>query len=307
MSRTKELFVVAGPTASGKSQLAIDLANKINGEIINADAIQVYQEIPILSCSPSQTDIKSIAHHLYNYISVIDDYSVGKYIKDAISIIHDVTECHKIPIIVGGTGMYIKSLCYGIHNIPDIDTEIRENARNKFQEQGNEKFYQTLQKLDPIGAMQLHPSNSQRLIRFYEVFMQTGHSIIEFYNDEPSSFLKDYNIKTIILEPARELLYDRCNTRFVSMLENGAIQEVENVKSLYNEATAASKAIGFDELSLYLDGAISKDDAIISAQTRTRQYAKRQMTWFRHQIKDATRIDPYSFDMDDILTRLSVM
>jgi tRNA dimethylallyltransferase len=294
--QARSLFVIAGPTASGKSQLAINLADKINGEIINADAIQVYREIPILSCSPSKDDIKSAAHHLYNYVSVINDYSVGKYIKDAISAIHNVVERHKIPIIVGGTGMYIKALCYGIHNIPDIDIEIRKKARDKFQAEGNEKFYQELQKLDPIGAIQLHPSNSQRLIRFYEVFMQTGRSIIEFYNNEPSSFLKDYNIKTIVLEPVREVLYDKCNTRFVSMIENGAIQEVEHVRSQYNEATSASKAIGFDELSLYLDGMLSKDDAITLAQTRTRQYAKRQMTWLRHQIKDAIRVDPANSD-----------
>lgn len=305
MSRTKQLFVIAGPTASGKSQLAIDLANKINGEIINADAIQVYKEFPILSCSPSKIDTDSIAHFLYNYICLTAHYSVGKYIQDAIAAIYDITVRNKIPILVGGTGMYIKSLCYGIHNIPDIDPKIREEARDTFQELGNEKFYQELQKLDPIGAMQLHPSNAQRIIRFYEVFAQTGRSIVEFYKDEPSSFLKDYDIKTIILEPEREMLYDRCNTRFVSMLNGGAIQEVEHVRSQYNDTTAAGKVIGFNEIRLYLDGTISKDDAITLAQARTRQYAKRQMTWFRHQISDATRIDPVNFNISKINHLLS--
>jgi tRNA dimethylallyltransferase len=299
----KQLFVIAGPTASGKSQLALNLSCEVGGEIINADAIQIYNEIPILSCAPSEYDKSLIKHHLYNYITVTDDYSVGRYIKDAIATIHNITARDKIPILVGGTGMYIKSLCHGMHNIPDIDPEIREKSRDKFQALGNEKFYAELQRLDPVGAEKLHASNSQRIIRFYEIFMQTGRSIVEFYMDKPSLFLEDYDIKTIVLETDRMVLYDRCNARFVSMVENGAIQEVEHIRVLYSGKTAAEKAIGFNELVLYLDGAITKDEAITLAQARTRQYAKRQMTWFRHQIDDAT---PISFDssissIDDIL------
>ncbi len=285
-----ELFVIAGPTASGKSQYALDLANKVGGEIINADAIQVYQEIPILSCAPSIADTKSITHHLYNYISVTDDYSVGKYIQDAVTAINNVTSSGKVPILVGGTGMYIKSLCYGIHDIPEITAEIRANTRSKFQELGNEKFYDELRQLDPIGAAQIHQSNSQRVIRYYEIFMQTGHSIVEFYKDKPQSFLQNYDIKTIILEPERKMLYDRCDKRFIAVLDN-ALEEVAYVCSLYDEYTAAEKAIGFNELKAYLANTISKDEAIALAQARTRQYAKRQMTWFRHQIDDAIRIE----------------
>ncbi len=303
MAPRKQLFVIAGPTASGKSQLALNLSCEVGGEIINADAIQIYNEIPILSCAPSEYDKSLIKHHLYNYITVTDDYSVGRYIKDAIATIHNITARDKIPILVGGTGMYIKSLCHGMHNIPDIDPEIREKSRDKFQALGNEKFYAELQRLDPVGAEKLHASNSQRIIRFYEIFMQTGRSIVEFYMDKPSLFLEDYDIKTIVLETDRMVLYDRCNARFVSMVENGAIQEVEHIRVLYSGKTAAEKAIGFNELVLYLDGAITKDEAITLAQARTRQYAKRQMTWFRHQIDDAT---PISFDssissIDDIL------
>ena len=298
MLPTNQLFVIAGPTASGKSQLAIDLAHRINGEIINADAIQVYKELPLLSCSPSKTDTNSISHHLYNYICLTAHYSVGQYIKDATTVIYDITARSKVPILVGGTGMYIKSLCYGIHNIPDIDLTIREQVRNKFHKLGNEKFYQALQQLDPVGSKQLHPSNSQRIIRFYEVFIQTGRSIVEFYKDEPLSFLKNYNIKIIILEPDRKMLYDRCNKRFIEMIKNGALDEVEHVRLLYSGSkTAAEKAIGFNELGLYLDGTLSKNDAIALAQARTRQYAKRQMTWFRHQISDAIRI---SFEKPDL-------
>ena len=301
MSSRKQLFVIAGPTASGKSQLALDLACNIDGEVINADSIQVYREIPILAATPSSHDKALVLHHLYNYISVIESYSVGKYIEDAVSTIHAITARGKVPILVGGTGMYIKSLCYGMHHIPDIDPEIRASSRNKFQELGNEKFYKELQELDPLGAAQLHPSNSQRLIRFYEIFMQTGHSILEFYQDEPSLFLENYDIKTIILEPDRKMLYHRCNERFVSMVENGAIQEVEHVRSLYQGKTAASIAIGFNELGLYLDGALSRNEAIALSQTRTRQYAKRQMTWFRHQISEGIQIDPDNFNIEELL------
>ena len=300
------LFVIAGPTASGKSQLALDLARKISGEIINADAIQVYREIPILSCAPSVADLSLAKHHLYNYVSVTDDYSVGRYIKDASGVIDDIVVRGKIPILVGGTGMYIKSLCYGMHNIPDISPEVRSNTRHKFQELGNEKFYRELERIDPVGAAKLHPSNSQRLIRFYEVFMQTGHSIVEFYKDVPLSFLENYDIKMIILEPERKMLYERCDARFIQMVENGALDEGAHVRALYDHNTAAGKAIGFNELGTYLDGTISKEEAITLSQARTRQYAKRQMTWFRHQIDDAVRIvfEKTLPDIHDILKLL---
>ncbi len=285
------LYVIAGPTASGKSKLALDLAREIDGEIINADAIQVYQEIPILAAIPSNADKALVQHHLYNYVSITDSYSVGRYITDAVAVIHEITVRGKVPILVGGTGMYIKSLCYGIHNVPNIDPAIRTNSRHKFQELGNTKFYEALWDLDPEGAAKLRVSDSQRLIRFYEVFMQTGRSILEFYNEKPSLFLENYNIHINILETDRKMLYERCDARFVEMIENGALNEVSNVRSLYADTTAAEKAIGFNELSRYLDGLISREDAILSAQARTRQYAKRQMTWFRHQLHDAVKIE----------------
>ena len=291
MKHQQKLFVIAGPTASGKSQFAIDLACKIDGEIINADAIQVYSEMPILTAAPSAYDQAVIKHHLYNYIPVTDHYSVGKYIENAIATIHEVTARNKVPILVGGTGMYIKSLCYGMHDIPDISPEIRANVREKFQKLGNIEFYKALKDLDPIGAEMLHESDSQRLMRFYEISLQTGRSITEFYKEKPKLLLENYDIKTIILDPEREYLYERCNKRFIQMLEQGALDEVEHISSLYGaQKTAAEKVIGFNELAMYLKGEISKDEAIILAQTRTRQYAKRQVTWFKHQINDAMRI-----------------
>lgn len=284
------LIVIMGPTASGKTQFALDVACKIGGEIVNADSIQVYKEIPILSSSPTSEEKSTINHHLYNYVPITEDYSVGRYIEDAIKIIHNISARNIIPILVGGTGMYIKSLCYGMHNLPQITPDIRESARNKFKELGNEKFYQELEKLDPLGASKLHPSNSQRLIRYYEIFIQTGCSITEFYKNTPSKFLENYDVKINILEPDRKTLYERCNARFLKMIEDGALNEVTKLKASYQNPIGARKAIGFNEISSYLDSEITFEEAIILSQARTRQYAKRQITWCKNQMHDAKHI-----------------
>jgi tRNA dimethylallyltransferase len=279
----KNLLIICGPTASGKSKLALEKAKQINGEIINIDAMQVYKEIPILTCSPTTEDKSSISHYLYNHISVIEKYSASIYLGEAVKVIKKITLAGKIPIIVGGTGLYIKALCQGLSEIPDIPLELRESVRKLFLEDGKEEFYKKLTILDPFSAQNLHPSNSQRLMRAYEVFLHTGKSIYEFHKSPAVSAIKDYNIETIILMPEKKELYNRCNTRFVELFKNGVVEEVESLKEIVDKEKI--KAIGFCEIMRYIEGEITKEDAITIAQAKTRQYAKRQITWFRHQVE----------------------
>jgi tRNA dimethylallyltransferase len=290
------LLVIAGPTGSGKSRVALDLATKLSCEIINADAIQVYKSIPILSCSPNESDILITKHHLYNYVPITEHYSVMNFIQAAKQHICDITQRGIVPILVGGTGMYIKSLCEGINTIPDINIEIRDNARKKYFIDPH-AFYEELKALDPLVASKLHKSNTNRIIRAYEVYKQTGRSIYEFHANAPMSFLDGYKIVTIVLAPEREFLYFTCDKRFIEMIQHGAIDEVASVNLQYQCANAATKAIGFKEISLYLENKISYEECIELSQINTRHYAKRQVTWFKHQIRDAHRIE---FDKSNI-------
>jgi tRNA dimethylallyltransferase len=282
-TKNKPLLIICGPTASGKSNLAIEKAKQINGEIVNIDAMQVYKEIPILTCSPTDEDKSSIPHHLYNHIPIIEKYSASIYVNEAIDVIKKITSDGKVPIIVGGTGLYIKALCEGLSTIPEIPSDLRESVRQLFLEYGKEEFYKKLAELDPISAQNLHPSNSQRLMRAYEVFMHTGKSIYEFHKSKPESPIKEYNIETIILLPEKEELYNRCNTRFVELMETGVIEEVKALQGIVEKEKI--KPIGFCEIMRYIEGEITKEGAISIAQTKTRQYAKRQITWFSHQMK----------------------
>ena len=281
MIKKPKLLIICGPTASGKSKFAMELAKKITGEIVNIDAIQVYKELPILTCSPTIEDKYYTPHHLYNHISITDNYSAGIYLDESIQIIKDITARNSIPIVVGGTGLYIKALCEGLSDIPSIPDEIRQIVRELFEKIGKEEFYRKLSLLDNEAAIKLEPSNSQRLMRAYEVFLYTGKSIYEYYKSDIKSPIHGYDVKTLILIPDRNELYARCDQRFIELMKIGAIEEV---KSMGGIDISKIKAIGFAEITQYLDGVISKQEAIKLAQTKTRQYAKRQITWFKHQI-----------------------
>lgn len=276
----KKIIIICGPTASGKSARAIDLARDRNGAIINADSMQIYSEIPILTASPSQEDKALVPHHLYNYISIKENFSVADYQKAALAQIEQVEEKGYLPIIVGGTGLYISSLLYGLSKMPDIDPEIRQEARNLLKTIGNDAFHIKLMTIDPIVAAKLSIGDSQRMVRAYEVFMQTGKSITYFQQKPPISPLMNYDIEIIFISPEREILYKACDERFVKLVEKGALDEVKN-----NMSTSDSKALGFSQLASYLRGEITLDEAMILAKAKTRQYAKRQVTWFNHQLK----------------------
>lgn len=278
-----KILIICGPTASGKSALAMKFAGQNNGEIINADSSQIYKEIPILSCSPTEEDKQKIPHHLYNHKSLNEKYSVAKFINEAKDTAQLVKDKGKIPIIVGGTGLYIKALIEGVNIIPEIPSSIRNDAQKLLHSLGNEQFHNHLSKMDPIAGNKLHPSNSQRLIRAYEVFSHTNKSIYDFHNEETKSPLSDFNLDIVIVTADREKLYKKCNDRFSLITEIGAIDEVQKIMN--EQVTDDVKAIGYKEIYEYLKGQITKEKMIELASQKTRNYAKRQITFFKHQIK----------------------
>lgn len=287
---TKTIIIIGGPTASGKSGLALYIAKEMDAVIINADAMQIYSRIPILSAQPSDEDKNAAEHALYEVLSPNEHCSVGKWIVLAREAIDQAHSQGKTPIIVGGTGLYIRGLMVGMPAIPDIDESVRSNARQLHIQLGSAAFHAQLAARDPVMAERLHPSDSQRVIRAYEVIEQTGRSLSLWQQDLPKTFYAKEQFKPFVILPERQLLYRQCNGRFDSMIERGAIEEVAALDDV-DPASPALKALGIRELRDYILGGIPLEEAITTAQMATRHYAKRQMTWFRNQMPDAQAIE----------------
>ena len=280
----KKVILLAGPTASGKSELAIYIAKKINGEIINADSMLVFKEIKILSARPE--DYKNIKHHLYGFISVKKNFSTGEWIKHTEKKINEILKKKKTPIIAGGTGLYFKSLIDGITQIPNISKAKRDKIIKLFNQIGNDKFYKKLIKLDPKCKNKIVKNDKQRMIRFYEVKFYTKKSIFDWQKNTKNN-LKDINFKKIFLNFPREVLLVKIEKRFKKMIDQGAIKEAKKFKKLGVSRTLTSNNIlGLKEIMSYLEGKMTLKDAVERSIIRTRQYIKRQMTWFRGQMKD---------------------
>ncbi|AAU03967.1 tRNA (adenosine(37)-N6)-dimethylallyltransferase MiaA [Rickettsia typhi] len=288
----KEIIILCGPTASGKSYLGHELAKAYGCEIINIDSMQVYREIPIITASPIQIYNTGIHYHLYNFLSITEDFSVIKYLKLASEKIREITARGKIPILIGGTGLYINLLVFGYNNIPDISQDVRVQVRNLHNEIGNIELWNKLEKLDPIAATKINHCDTQRLIRAYEVLMHTGKSIFSFHTAQKERILSDFNFKIIFLNPERKFLYKTCDERLDKIFKDKAIDEIALIKKQFTPKEYANlKAVGIKEIIAYLDGNLTLNDALNVAQMRTRQYAKRQVTWFTHQIQDKTILE----------------
>jgi len=280
----KKVILLAGPTASGKSELAIYIAKKINGEIINADSMQVFKEIKILSARPE--DYKNIKHHLYGFISVKKNFSTGEWIKHTEKKINEILKKKKIPIIVGGTGLYFKSLTDGIAQIPNISKAKRDKIIKLYNQIGNDEFYKKLIKLDSKCKNKIVKNDKQRMIRFYEVKFYTKKSIFDWQKNTKNN-LKDINFKKIFLNFPREVLLVKIKKRFKKMVDQGAIKEAKKFKKLGVSKTLTSNNIlGLKEIMSYLEGKMTLKNAVERSIIRTRQYIKRQVTWFRGQMKD---------------------
>ena len=280
----KKVILLAGPTASGKSELAIYIAKKINGEIINADSMQVFKEIKILSARPE--DYKNIKHHLYGFVSVKKSFSTGEWIKHTEKKINEILKKKKTPVIVGGTGLYFKSLINGIAQIPNISKAKRENIIKLFNQIGNDEFYKKLIKLDPKCKNKIVKNDKQRMIRFYEVKYYTKKSIFDWQKNTKNS-LKDINFKKIFLNFPREVLLVKIEKRFKKMVDQGAIKEAKKYKKLgVSKILTSNNILGLNEIMSHLEGKMTLKEAVERSIIRTRQYIKRQMTWFRGQMKD---------------------
>ena len=246
--------------------------------------MQVYKELPILTAQPSALDLKQVPHKLYGVLSGDDPCSVARWQKLALQAIDEAWKEGRSAIVVGGTGMYLKSLTEGISSIPDIDPAIRTKARILHKELGNDLFHKKLQEIDAVMASKLHPSNTQRVIRAYEVMLSTGKSLAQWQQQTDKSAIAHLDCTVKLLMPAKEDLHERANQRFEQMIEAGALQEVQALLDKnYDPTLPVMRAIGVAELSAYLNGDLTHDEAIELTQIATRQYIKRQLTWFKNQ------------------------
>ncbi|MGL1920501.1 MAG: tRNA (adenosine(37)-N6)-dimethylallyltransferase MiaA [Hyphomicrobiales bacterium] len=275
----RNIILIAGATASGKSSIAISLAQKFNGIILNADSMQVYSEMRVISARPSAAEEAQAEHRMFGHMSAAEPYSVGHWLEQVTQQIVEILELGKTPIIVGGTGLYFKSLVDGISPIPDIAPEIRTHWRGF---EGN--LHAELQKLDPNLAARLEPNDRQRLIRGLEVFHSTGRTLSDWQANEPLKqflpALDGLQLHKFTLQPERQYLYDRINQRFDMMVELGGLAEVESLMAMgLPPHMTALKAIGVRQINEALIGNMTMDEAIEKSKTESRRYAKRQMTW----------------------------
>jgi len=280
----KPVICIAGPTASGKSAWAIDLAMSVDGEIINADSMQIYRELRILTARPSETEEAQVKHHLFGYVSAEEQYSVGRWRDDAIRAILDCLVRGKTPILVGGTGLYFKALTDGLANIADVSQEGYDRA-NKLLEQGFGALRQKAEEIDPEASAKVLGDDPHRLLRIVSVGLGTDKTLSEWRATTKPVIPKNYWQGAVLL-PEREKLYERINTRYAAMLEQGGLSEAMALRKLnFSPQLTAMKAIGVPPLIEYLDEKISFEEAVLRAQRDTRRFAKRQFTWFRGQTK----------------------
>lgn len=286
----KPALLIMGPTASGKSALALALAERIGGEIINADSMQVYRDFRILTARPSLEEEAQAPHHLYGHVDAAERYSTGRWLTDALAAIADIRARGQTPILVGGTGLYFKALTQGLAEMPSIDPELRGALQERAATEGAPALYAELAKLDPQTAARLEPNDTPRIIRALEVIETTGESITSFQANTKPALAPD-QWRGLALTPDREALYAAINTRFDKMLEQGALDEVRAFAARNLDPTLpATKAHGAPALTAYLRGEISLAAATEIGQRDTRRYAKRQFTWIANQMPDWPRI-----------------
>ena len=302
MDLKSKIILIYGPTASGKSKFSVQLAKKIKGEIINADSMQVYKELKILTARPLKKECSKIKHHLYGFQSVRRKFSTGKWLKLATEKISKIKKNKKIPILVGGTGLYFKALTDGLVKIPNIPIKFRNKIRNLQKQIGQKKFYKKLIKLDPSIKEKINPTDIQRSIRAYEVKVYTKKSLIEWFKNTKSKFTEDDFFKIYIDFPRQELLF-RISSRVDQMLRQGAVKEVKKfLKLKVAPEMTPNKVIGINEFKDFLNKRSDLKEVKEKITIKTRQYAKRQSTWARGQMKNWQKVNPKA--LNQILKKL---
>lgn len=280
-----DAILITGPTASGKSGLAVELAMQHDGVVINADSMQVYDTLRVLTARPSLADMKGVAHHLYGHVAAGAAYSTGIWLRELSNLVSDLREQGKMPVIVGGTGLYFKALTGGLSPMPDIPADIRQNLRQRLLDEGSEALHRQLMLCDAATAASLNPQDGQRIVRALEVFLATGQSIAKLKGLSGPVIVDPARARKIVVLPARDVLHERINGRFETMLASGAEQEVIDLLSLgLPPAQPVMKAIGVSQVAAMLRGESTRPEVLELGAAATRQYAKRQMTWFRNQM-----------------------
>lgn len=284
--------LIAGPTASGKSALGIKLAQALNGVVINADSMQVYRDLRVITARPTPEEETQAPHRLYGHVDAAVNFSVGRYVADAVSVLREI-EGRKLPIFVGGTGLYFKALTEGLSDIPAVPEEVREQVRRESEGLETPELHRLLSERDPETAQTLRPSDRLRVQRALEIFAATGQPLVSFHGARQPGPLADVPVIKLFLAPEREDLRRRIDRRFLAMMEQGALDEVKALgERNLDPMLPAMRAHGVPGLLSFLRGEISLDEAITKGQGDTRRYAKRQFTWFRHQLPDWRWVEP---------------
>ena len=297
MDHKSKIILIAGPTASGKSNFALKVAKKIKGEIINADSMQIYKQLEILTARPKKKELKKIKQHLYGFCDVKKKYSTGNWLKLLLKKIKDIRKRKKTPIIVGGTGLYFKALTDGLVKIPNISIKVRSKIRLMQKKFGQKKFYKKLLELDSLIKNKIDKNDVQRSIRAYEIKYQTKKSIIEWFKKTKIFFSSDEFIKFYIDYPRKDLI-NRINLRVDDMFADGAIEEVRRFKKLkVKKENSSNKVIGIKEISNLLNKQCTLEQAKVLIAIKTRQYAKRQVTWARGQMQSWQKINPKNLSL----------
>ena len=292
MDKQSKIILISGPTASGKSNFAVKIAKKVNGEIINADSMQVYKKLKILTARLNKKEQKNIKHHMYGVIDLNKKFSTGQWLKAAIKKITEIKKRKKIPILVGGTGLYFQSLINGLVKIPEIPLQFRNKIRLIQKKEGQKKFYKKLLKIDPEIKNKFDPNDTQRTIRAFEIKKFTKISMYTWLTKTKSEFKEEEFLK-LYIDFKRENLIKRISLRSIKMIEDGAIKEVKKfIKFKTKKDLSVNRVIGIDELTQYLDKKINLDQAQELISIKTRQYAKRQATWARSRMVSWKKINP---------------
>ncbi|WP_316230157.1 tRNA (adenosine(37)-N6)-dimethylallyltransferase MiaA [Bradyrhizobium sp. SZCCHNR1051] len=279
--------LIAGPTASGKSALAVELAQKAGGVVVNADSMQVYRDLRILTARPTPDDEADVPHRLYGHVDAAVNYSAGHYVRDAAVVLAEVHAAGRLPIFIGGTGLYFKALTRGLAAVPPVPDEVRDAVRLRLDRDGVEALHAELARRDPAAGARLNVRDRTRVARALEVIEATGRPLAEWHAETTPPLLPEGSYRALFIAPERETLYARIDARFDLMLDRGALEEVEQLAARgLDPLLPAMKAHGVPALIRYLRGEITREEAAVIGKADTRHYAKRQFTWFRHQLPE---------------------
>jgi tRNA dimethylallyltransferase len=295
--KNNDAILITGPTASGKSALALGYARGSGGVVINADSMQVYDTLQVVTARPSPKDMAGVAHALYGHVPASRSYSTGDWLREMERLLVQLKAEERLPVIVGGTGLYFKALTGGLSDMPVIPEALRAGIRQRLESEGAEALHAELQALDPTVAQRLSPADGQRIVRALEVQRATGRSIAEFQTGAGPMLVDPARARKLVVLPDRTILHERINRRFEAMMDQGAVDEVKALLALdLAPEMPVMKAIGVSQIAEMLAGRIGRDEAIERASAATRQYAKRQMTWFRNQMDESwQRVDPATY------------